>query len=81
VAAVSEEARGLDVERFWLLTTTAADFFERLGFRRTDRGSAPPDIASGAQFAGLCPSSVICLRCDLVRPAAPTDIKTGATTP
>ncbi|MBK4717656.1 GNAT family N-acetyltransferase [Azospirillum sp. YIM DDC1] len=81
VAAVSEEARGLGVERLWLLTTTAADFFERLGFRRTDRGSAPPDIASSAQFAGLCPSSAICMRRDLALPVKPTDSKTEATTP
>ncbi len=66
VATVSEEARRLGVERLWLLTIGAAGFFERLGFRRADRKSAPADIASSAQFAGLCPGSAVCLRRDLV---------------
>ncbi|MCW2244278.1 arsenic resistance N-acetyltransferase ArsN2 [Azospirillum canadense] len=68
-AAVSEEARRLGVARLWLLTIGAAGFFEGLGFRRTDRKSAPADIASSAQFAGLCPGSAVCLRRDLVPPA------------
>lgn len=71
VAAVSDEARGLGVERLWLLTTTAADVFGRLGFRRTDRASAPPDIASSAQFASLCPGSAICMRLDLTPKVGP----------
>ncbi|WP_454017677.1 GNAT family N-acetyltransferase [Azospirillum sp. Marseille-Q6669] len=37
VAALSDEARRLGVERLWLLTTGAAGFFERLGLRA--RGS------------------------------------------
>ncbi|WP_448206007.1 arsenic resistance N-acetyltransferase ArsN2 [Azospirillum sp. sgz302134] len=81
VEAMGEEARRLGVERLWLLTTGAAGFFERLGFRRTERASAPPDIASGAQFAGLCPSSATCMRRDLRPPVEPTDSKTEAITP
>lgn len=70
VAAISEEARRLGVERLWLLTTGAAGFFEKLGFRRADRASAPPDIAASAQFAGLCPGSAVCMRRDLHPPVA-----------
>lgn len=81
VVAVSEEARRLGVKRLWLLTTTAAGFFERIGFRRMDRASAPSGIASSAQFAGLCPGSAICLRRDLAPPAESTDSTTEATTP
>lgn len=66
VAAVSEEARGLRVERLWLLTTTAADVFGHLGFQRTDRAAAPPDIAASAQFARLCPGSAVCMRRDVI---------------
>ncbi|MBP2226754.1 arsenate reductase (glutaredoxin) [Azospirillum agricola] len=69
VAAVRVEAGTLGVERLWLLTTGAAGFFERLGFRRVERASTPLAIQSSAQFAGLCPDSAVCLRIDLARPA------------
>lgn len=81
VTAVAGEARRLGVERLWLLTTSASGFFERLGFRRTERGSAPSAIASSAQFAGLCPSSAICMRHDLVTPVEPTESKHEANAP
>ncbi len=74
VAAVSDEARGLGVERLWLLTTTAADVFGHLGFQRTDRASAPPDIAASAQFASLCPSSAVCMRRNLIPSTEPAPV-------
>ncbi|WP_454020043.1 arsenic resistance N-acetyltransferase ArsN2 [Azospirillum sp. Marseille-Q6669] len=69
VAAVCAQAVTLGVERLWLLTTGAAGFFQRLGFQRVERASAPPAIRSSAQFAGLCPGSAVCLRADLAQPA------------
>jgi amino-acid N-acetyltransferase len=51
------QARGAGVERMWLLTTSAAPFFERLGWRAADRSQAPPAIAQSRQFSGLCPAS------------------------
>ncbi|SMH46570.1 arsenic resistance N-acetyltransferase ArsN2 [Azospirillum agricola] len=65
VSALRAEAGTLGVERLWLLTIGAAGFFERLGFQRVERASAPPAIQSSAQFAGLCPGSAVCLRADL----------------
>lgn len=41
----------------WLLTTSAAPFFERAGFKTVDRGSAPQSILDTRQAASLCPSS------------------------
>ncbi|OYD81602.1 arsenic resistance N-acetyltransferase ArsN2 [Azospirillum brasilense] len=70
VAAVRAQAVTLGVERLWLLTTDAAGFFERLGFQRVERMSAPPAIQSSAQFAGLCPGTAVCLRADLARATA-----------
>ncbi|MBK4722031.1 arsenate reductase (glutaredoxin) [Azospirillum sp. YIM DDC1] len=69
VAAVRAQALTLGVGRLWLLTTGAAGFFERFGFQRVERASAPPAIQSSAQFAGLCPGSAVCLRADLAQPA------------
>jgi len=41
----------------YLLTTTAEAFFERRGYARTDRQSAPPAIRATREFAGICPAS------------------------
>lgn len=41
----------------YLLTTTAAGFFARLGYEVATRASAPAAIAGTAQFSGLCPAS------------------------
>ncbi|WP_353857588.1 arsenic resistance N-acetyltransferase ArsN2 [Azospirillum formosense] len=73
VEALTREALALGLERLWLLTIDAAGFFERIGFRRAERGDAPPDIRASAQFAGLCSGSAVCLRRDLTSPAAGMD--------
>jgi amino-acid N-acetyltransferase len=57
--AAAESARAPDV---WLLTQTAAGFFEFLRFRPTDRGLAPPRILASSQFHGVCPSTAVCMR-------------------
>jgi arsenate reductase len=46
----------------YLLTTTAAPFFARFGFRTIARDSVPPAIASSIEFAtAMCPSSATCM--------------------
>jgi arsenate reductase (glutaredoxin) len=45
----------------WLLTTTAAAFFEKAGFSRIERAAAPASILATRQAAGLCPSSAVLL--------------------
>lgn len=50
-------ARESGVQRLWLLTTNAAPFFEKLGWREADRANAPLAIAHSRQFSGLCPAS------------------------
>ena len=45
------------IDQLYLLTTSAADFFLRLGYRTADRSEAPDTIRRTAQFAGLCPAS------------------------
>lgn len=46
----------------YLLTDTAEGFFEKLGFVRIDRASAPPAIAQTRQFRLLCPQTASCLK-------------------
>lgn len=45
----------------WLLTTTAATFFERAGFKRVERAAAPATILATRQAASLCPSTAALL--------------------
>jgi arsenate reductase len=47
--------RGL--KSLYLLTTTAAGYFERRGFTQIDRDQAPPAIKASREFAELCPST------------------------
>jgi uncharacterized protein len=53
------------VRRLWLLTHSAARFFERLGFQVTGRCHAPPRIQQSPEFACLCPASATCMSMDL----------------
>ena len=46
----------------WLLTTTASDYFTRLGFEAVPRDEAPAAIRATAQFTSLCPSSAHVMR-------------------
>lgn len=50
------------VKTCYLLTTTAADFFARLGYEVTPRADAPAAIAGTSQFSGLCPASSTFMR-------------------
>ena len=55
-------ARGLGLGSVWLLTTTAAGFFDQLGFARVERGSVPPELQASPEFATVCPGSAVCMR-------------------
>ena len=56
-------SRALDqgARRAWLLTTSAAPFFERLGFKATPRETAPPAIRQTPQAVALCPATALLL--------------------
>lgn len=43
----------------WLLTTSAADFFDKLKFKRRPREDAPPAILETRQAKSLCPVSAV----------------------
>jgi arsenate reductase len=45
----------------WLLTNTAADFFEKIKFQRRPRSEAPEAILATRQAKSLCPSSAVLL--------------------
>lgn len=61
VAWMAEEARRRGVAELFLLTIGAAPFFEKLGFRRIERGAVPAAVAASAEFTTLCPASAQCM--------------------
>ncbi|KYH27246.1 N-acetylglutamate synthase [Halalkalicoccus paucihalophilus] len=50
------------VSGLYLLTTTAAGFFENRSFERIDRERVPDPIARTSQFTTTCPASATCMR-------------------
>lgn len=67
VEALIVEAKKNGIERLWLLTTTAADFFAAIGFEAAERAEAPPSIQTTREFRDLCPASAAFMKLDLTR--------------
>lgn len=61
VDIAERDARATGAHRLFLLTTTAASYFEKLGYAVTDRSAAPALLQTSTQFTSLCPASAICL--------------------
>lgn len=61
VARREAAAQAAGVNRLFLLTTSAADYFLRLGYHEVPRADVPAEIAAHAQFRSLCPASARCL--------------------
>lgn len=55
------EARRAGARQAYLLTTSAAPFFEKQGFTPVNRSSVPAAILSSRQAASLCPASATVL--------------------
>jgi amino-acid N-acetyltransferase len=49
------------VETLYLLTTTAAPFFERYGYGAVAREEVPRPIRDTTEFTDLCPASATCM--------------------
>lgn len=57
VEYAESQARARGVRAMYLLTTTAAPFFERRGYRLAARESAPAEIRATREFSDICPAS------------------------
>jgi amino-acid N-acetyltransferase len=44
-----------------LLTTTAADYFTRFGFRSVDRDEVPERVRASDEFRSVCPSTAVAM--------------------
>jgi arsenate reductase len=61
LAILLRRAFDLGARRAWLLTTDAAGFFTKAGFRPADRAMAPAPVRATRQFLDLCPASATLL--------------------
>ena len=55
-------AQSRAVREMFLLTTTAAEYFERHGFVRCARDDAPAAMKQSLEFTTICPASAVCMR-------------------
>jgi amino-acid N-acetyltransferase len=56
---VLDLAEQAGVQRIYLLTETAPDFFRGFGFRPIQRDDADAAVRTSAEFTELCPTSAI----------------------
>ncbi|MEI8085131.1 MAG: arsenic resistance N-acetyltransferase ArsN2 [Paludibacter sp.] len=61
VAKAEAWSQNHGLKNLYLLTTTAAGFFTKLGWHRTDRTSVPNAVALSSEFTSICPSTAICM--------------------
>ncbi len=54
-------ARARALDSVYLLTTSAADYFARLGFSAAPREEVPADLALSPELSGACPASAACM--------------------
>jgi len=59
VAEVISRAKLLELSAVYLLTTTARDYFARLGFGVRAREEAPPAIRASWEFRSGCPATAV----------------------
>ena len=49
------------LNKLYLLTTTASEYFKGLGWNIADRNNVPVSVASSKEFSSLCPSTAFCM--------------------
>ena len=53
------------IQEFFLLTTTAGSFFDKLGWEVINRNQVPEKIGNTSEFTSICPSAAICMKYQL----------------
>lgn len=54
-------AKQSNLDAVYLLTETAQDYFQKLGFEKVERESIPHEVKSTSEFAHGCPASAIAM--------------------
>lgn len=60
-------AKSVYINELYLLTTTADNFFKKIGFEAVERAKLPDDIKNTKEFISICPVSAICMRKQFIR--------------
>jgi len=63
--AALDLARARGLKTVYVLTTTAAEFFPRFGFREIARDDVDPAVQRSVEFTKACPADAIAMRADL----------------
>jgi arsenate reductase len=61
VALLQRRAFDEGARRAWVLTSSAAPFFEKVGFKPVSRGDAPATVVATRQASSLCPADAALL--------------------
>lgn len=65
-----DRARALGKQRVFLLTTSAAGYFERFGFRELPPQQLPAAVKTSKEFSGCCAAGAAAMSLDLAAPLA-----------
>ncbi|WP_167605208.1 arsenic resistance N-acetyltransferase ArsN2 [Maribellus sediminis] len=60
ITFLENKAKELNIQRLYLLTTTAESFFSQLNYQEISRDLCPSEIQSTSEYSALCPSSAVC---------------------
>lgn len=66
IGELERRARIAGISELILLTLTAADFFQRLGYGTKDRARVAAAVRDSAEFRSLCPATAICMAKTLI---------------
>jgi len=58
---ILNNAKQSNLDKIYLLTETAKDYFQKLGFEEVNREHVPDEIKSTTEFAQVCPVSASCM--------------------
>ncbi|MDN7942439.1 arsenic resistance N-acetyltransferase ArsN2 [Burkholderia multivorans] len=61
VEKMEQRARATGVSSLWLLTNSAMEFFQGVGYTTVHRDEVPAVIKESREFAELCPASAVCM--------------------
>jgi amino-acid N-acetyltransferase len=56
-----QRAGARSIDKIYLLTETARDFFVKLGFKDVNRDSVPDSLKKSSEFSSVCPISATCM--------------------
>jgi amino-acid N-acetyltransferase len=62
VHQLEEYAASIGINCMYLLTETAADYFERRGYHRITREEVPKELQASSEFSHVCPVSAIVMK-------------------